>query len=135
MDALFRKIKENAGCNKPATPAQIAALNLKLKQAGFSPLPDDFANLLRLANGFSNEDVRIFGAEVQDSSRFDDLLTYNRRLFHDKPANWLVLGRDDYWFLIYIPSVKSYQVVDQDTLQPEISSESLEEPLLSILRI
>ncbi len=134
-ETLFNKLKEVVGCNLPASEAQIRAANLKLKQDGLPPLPEEFAALLKCANGFSNDDVRIFGAELKNSSYFDDLFTYNHSLFHGKPANWLVLGRDDYYFLIYIPSIQAYQLVDQDTLQPEMSTETLETPLLSILRI
>lgn len=132
---LFDKLNGNVGCNTPAQEAQIKAANLKLKQLRLPQLPEEFVALLKCANGFSNDDVRIYGAEIINDSWYDDVVRINKQLFHENSANWLLLGRDDYFYLIYIPSVSSYQLVDQDTLQPEISSETLEEPLLSILRV
>ena len=134
-EIIFNQIKQNIGCNQAAEDAQIRVTNLKLKQDGFSPLPDEFIALLKFANGLSNDDVRIFGAELKDLTYFDDLVTFNRQFFHQQSANWLILGRDDNFYLIYVPSLQAYQLVDQDTLQPEISSKSLEKPLLSFLRI
>ena len=112
-------IKEQVGYNKPATEAQIRICNLKLKQNNLPEIPTDFENLIKQCNGFSNEDARIFGADVKDNNWYKDVATFNIAYFNGNSANWLILGENDFYFFIYDSEQKKYCITDRDTLEDE----------------
>ena len=135
MTELIKTIREQVGCNEPATVLQISMYNAKLKQAGLPDLPANYAALLQQANGFSNEGHLVFGAEVKNNNWFKDIVTYNLRYFGSEKAQWLILGADDWFYFIYNKEKNKYCVVDQDSFEPEVESDSFEEPLSWILNV
>ena len=128
-------IKEQVGYNKPATEAQIRICNLKLKQNNLPEIPTDFENLIKQCNGFSNEDARIFGADVKDNNWYKDVATFNIAYFNGNSANWLILGENDFYFFIYDSEQKKYCITDRDTLEDEYPEIDFMNAVNTILRI
>lgn len=128
-------IKEQAGCNKPATEAQIRICNLKLKQNNLPELPSEYTQLLKVCNGFSNEDAHIFGADVKDNNWYKDVASFNISYFHGKGAKWLILGESDFSLFIYDSEAKKYYISDRDTLEEEYSKIDFMPMINDVLRI
>lgn len=133
--SMLERLKENVGYNEPATLAQIKLCNMKLKQNALFEIPADFADLLMQCNGFSNDDAEVFGAEIKGHNWYRDLAEYNISFFRKQPSSWLVLGKDDMYFLGYDKEREEYAIVDQDTLEAEFSTKTLSEALGFILRV
>ncbi|MBQ8481401.1 MAG: hypothetical protein IJ532_02565 [Alphaproteobacteria bacterium] len=128
-------IKEQVGCNEPATEAQIKICNIKLKQNNLPELPAEYAEVLKVCNGFSNEDVSVFGTEIKNNNWFKDAAVFNTAYFHGNGADWLILGEDDFVYFVYSAGEKKYHIIDRDTLEKEFSTEDISVALNSILRI
>ena len=96
----MKNILQQAGCNTPASEAQIKLCNVKLIQHGFPELPEGFAKVLLEANGLTADDANIFGVGLEEGGWFDDVCDYN--IQHcQAPSKRLVLGYDDDTRLIY----------------------------------
>ena len=128
-------IEEQVGCNKPATEAQIKICNIKLKQNNLPELPQRFTDLLKAHNGFSNEDAKIFGAEVKDNNRYKDVAAFNIAYFHGNKANWLILGENDFSYFIYDSEQNKYYMTDRDSMEEEHSEIDMMPILDDVLRI
>lgn len=128
-------IKEQVGCNHPATEAQIKICNLRLRQNNLPELPDEYANLLKMCNGFSNEDALVFGAEVKNHNWYKDIADFNITYFHNGKADWLILGENDFFLFIYDSEQKKYFIADRDTLEEEFSATDFMSAVINILRI
>ena len=128
-------IKNQVGCNAPATEAQIQLCNLKLRQSNLPELPVDYAYMLKICNGFSNEDAAIFGADVKDNNWYEDIAEFNITYFRGKSAEWLILGEDDFFFFIYDARQKRYYIADRDTFDEEFSSADFILPVEYILKV
>lgn len=128
----MKKIKEQTGCNAPATEAQIKLCNVKLKQHGFPELPEDFAKVLLEANGVTADDANIFGVGLEEGGWFDDVCDYN--IQHcQAPSKKLVLGYDDDTRLIYYAEEKLYRVKSE--MGKDMESNDVIEALEYFLRI
>lgn len=127
--------REQVGCNISATEAQIKICNIKLKQGKLPELPTEYTEVLKVCNGFSNEGVSVFGAEIKNNNWFKDVAEFNAAYFHNNGADWLILGEDEFVYFIYNASEKKYCIVDRDTLEEEFSTEDISVALNCILRI
>lgn len=116
-----KNIEENVGCNIPATEAQIRICNLKLKQNNLPELPAEYIELLKSHNGFSNEDAKIFGVEINNHNWYKDVAQFNISYFHGNKADWLILGESDFFFFIYDSGQKKYFITDRDDMEEEYS--------------
>jgi len=129
------KIKEQVGFHIPAGDGQIKICNIKLKQNNLPELPKDYSDLLKMCNGFSNEDCAVFGAEITKHNRYKDIVAFNTTYFHQKPSKWLILGENDFFYFIYDAKEKMYVLADRDSLETEISDTNFAPALEAILRI
>lgn len=128
-------MEEQVGCNIPATDIQVKICNMKLKQNNLPELPDGYADLLKIHNGFSNEDAKVFGVEIKNNNWYKDIADFNINYFHGNKADWLILGENDYFFLIYDSSQKKYFVSDRDDLEEEYSETDFMQTINYLLRI
>lgn len=133
--SVLNILKEQIGCNQPATAAQIAMCNVKLKQARLPEIPADYAELLTQANGFSNEGALAFGAEIRNNNWFKDIVLYNEEYFGGEPATWLILGADDWFYFVYNKTENKYGLLDQDTMEASFISDTYIEPMFELLKI
>lgn len=128
-------LKEQVGYNQPASEAEIRICNLKLKQNKLPEIPNEYIDLLKTCNGFSNEDAHIFGVEIKDNNWYKDMAAFNAAYFHDSGADWLILGESDFFFFVYDSGQKQYYLVDRDTLEEKYSDVEFMPVLSEILRI
>ena len=77
-------------------------------------LPDDFVELLHHVNLFECDGVALFG--VNPRSYYLDVFAENVQLELERHNDILVLGRDEFSFLIYNAPLDGYQIVDKDNL-------------------
>lgn len=131
----INKIKEQVGFHIPASDGQIKICNIKLKQNNLPELPKDYSDLLKMCNGFSNEDCTVFGAEITKHNRYKDIVSFNTAYFHQQPSEWLILGENDFFYFIYDAKEKMYVLADRDSLATEISDTNFAPVLEAILRI
>ena len=130
-----KNMEENVGCNVPATEAQVRICNLRLKQNNLPELPADYSDLLKLHNGFSNEDAKVFGVEIKDNNWYYDIADFNIKYFHGNKADWLILGENDFFFLVYDSSQKKYFIADRDDLEEEFSGDDFVPAVNYLLKI
>lgn len=128
-------IKSQVGCNEAANLAQIKLCNHKLQKANLPEIPSAYAELLQQCNGFSNEDARVFGAEITDNNWYTDIFAYNQRFFDEENSSVLILGVDDERYFIYDTTDKEYRLIDQYTYEIVFSDTSFEGCLYRLLRI
>jgi hypothetical protein len=128
-------IKEQVGCNHPATEAQIKICNLKLKQNNLPEIPDEYVGLLKICNGFSNEDALVFGADVKNHNWYKDIADFNIAYFHNGKSDWLILGENDFFLFVYASQQQKYFIVDRDTLEENFSDTDFMPMVNYILRI
>ena len=128
-------LEEQVGCNEAASEAQIKICNLKLKQNNLPELPTEYAAMLKIHNGFSNEDAKIFGAEIKDNNWYKDIAGFNIGYFHGNQSDWLILGESDFLLFIYDSSQKKYFITDRDDLEEEYSETDFMTALYYLLRI
>ena len=131
----FDRIKGQVGCNEPATEAQIKICNLRLKQNNLPELPTDYCDILKIYNGLSNEDASVFGVEIKNNNWYEDVADFNISYFNGNSAQWLILGKDNFFFFVYDAEQKMYYIVDRDTMDDECSSPDVAVPINYILRI
>lgn len=122
MDDQIVKIMQQTGYNKPATEEQIRICCAKLKMRHLPEIPSEFCEILKKANGFSNEGALVFGAETKENHFFKDLAEYNLKFFKENTSTVLVLGYDESFYLIYESKTKQYQIVDSDSFEVEFYS-------------
>lgn len=128
-------IKQQAGYNAPATEAQIRICNLKLRQHDLPELPADYAEMLKICNGLSNEDSLIYGAETGENMRFKDLASFNISYFRGIKSDWLILGEDDYSYFVYDTGQKQYHLNDRETFEEVYSSDDFSAIVEDLLKI
>lgn len=129
------KIKEQVGCNEPANEAQIRICNIKLKKNNLPEIPAEYAELLKIGNGFSNEDVAVFGVEIKNHNWFKDIADFNIAYFHGQEADWLILGEDETRYFLYDSGQKKYFVAEKDDLYEVAEDDDFAEILENFLRI
>ena len=107
--------EEYVGLNEPTTDAQIAMVNMKLQKSGLPKLPAEFADLLKLYNGMSNDGNVIFGINT-DTAFFPDLLDFNSKIvsLSSEPVDCLILGHDEEFLLAWYPQEEVYRIIDSD---------------------
>lgn len=135
MQKLIETLKQQVGCNVPTDNTKIHLTNVKLKQIGLPEIPNELAQLLQACNGFSNDGALVFGVENPNNHWFGDVYEFNCRFFRKQSAQWLILGRDECFYLIYEPAAKKYHIIEQDSFEPTISSQSIVEPLSFLLKL
>ena len=128
----MKNILQQAGCNTPASEAQIKLCNVKLKQHGFPELPEGFAKVLLEANGLTADDANIFGVGLEEGGWFDDVCDSNIK-HCQAPSKRLVLGYDDDTRLIYYAEEKLYRV--ESEMGKDMESNDVIEALEYFLRI
>lgn len=129
------RILAEVGCNQPALEAMVRMCSMKLRQNGLPELPESFCEVLKTCNGFSNEGSLVFGAEIKNNNWFKDVAAFNISYFKGESADWLILGEDDFFFLVYDSGREIYCVVDRDTLEEEVMTVDIVPALEYLLHV
>lgn len=134
-DNLLEIIKlADLGQNESASVADISRARVALKLAKLPPLPEEYEQVLMSFNGLSNDGPLLLGVE-ENNNFFPNVVKYNKDFFKAAKADFLILGYDDFFYLIFDETDKKYKVVDQDDFGEIIVSDDISAPLAYLLRI
>lgn len=134
-DSLIEAIKlSEFGQNEPASVADISRARVALKLAKLPPLPEEYEQVLMSFNGLSNDGPLLLGVE-ENNNFFPNVVKYNKDFFKAAKADFLILGYDDFFYLIFDDNDKKYKIVDQDDFGEIIVSEDISTPLAYLLHL
>jgi len=127
MSELFQLLAQNAALKKenPLSPKDIIGAQKELTHAGFPIIPEQFLLLLRQFNGIKGEDGAVLG--ISPKNKLLDILVFNKA--HNASAQKIILGYDDFAFLVFDSAEQKYFLIDRtdgteldDFLESEFSS-------------
>ncbi|MBR6409298.1 MAG: hypothetical protein IKS23_03560 [Alphaproteobacteria bacterium] len=133
MMNFIKTLKDN-GYQMQDTPfssKNVIEAQKELVKSGYPFLPLEFISFLKSYNGLRGEDSAILGVLPRDKGL--DIITFNE--IHNGSKDMVILGYDDFCFLVYDELQKDYVLVDRETGDEleSFSAEGLPEGLSSIL--
>lgn len=131
VDALSDLLLDLGLCTSPATQQQIIFAQKELFDRHLPALPKDFAELLKFINTFEYNGVALFG--INNHSYLLDVVAENSAL--DLGNDILVLGRDEFSYLVYDSSREQYQILDQQSLQSVKNCKNLEQAIRYLFKL
>lgn len=96
----------------PLESKNVILTQKELVRNGYPFLPVSFLEFLQLCNGISGIDSAILGVSPDGSDNLD-IIAYNQ-LFN-ATADLVIIGYDDFAFLVYNRAQNLYQLVDRDS--------------------
>lgn len=101
---------------------------------GYPFLPVGFLNFLQNYNGVSANDSAVLGIPPLADDGLN-IIKFNREFNRDDSS--VILGYDDFCFLVYNKPLNCYQLVDKsgDMVLEEFTEDELEYALISILHV
>jgi len=133
MMNFIQTLKEN-GYQTQSTPfskQDVIESQKELVKKGYPFLPLEFISFLKSYNGLRGEDSAVLGIAPKDNSL--DIITFNE--MHNESDDMVILGYDDFCFLVYDEQEKDYLLIDRTTGDEleSFSADGLSEALNSIL--
>jgi|GEM_PF-4508939 len=130
----FIKALKEKGYQTQETPFKtkdVIEIQKELVKNGYPLLPLEFIGFLKYYNGLKGEDSAILGVLPKDE--WLDIVAFNE--MHNGSKDMVILGYDDFCFLVYDEMQKDYLLVDRDTGDEveSFSADGLAEGLSSIL--
>jgi len=126
-------LKENGYIpqNTPFTKKDVIESQKELVKKGYPFLPLEFIGFLKSYNGLRGEDSAVLGIAPKDKSL--DIIVFNE--IHNESDDMVILGYDEFCFLVYDEQQKDYLLVDRETGDEleSFSADGLPEALNSIL--
>ncbi len=118
----------------PLAMKDVIQAQKELVRAGFPFLPVAFLNFLRHYNGVKAEDSAILGIPPLKNPMLD-IKMFNCE--HNVAADKVILGYDDFCFLVYDTENKVYQLVDRSSplVVEEFAEDELGYALNSVLHV
>jgi hypothetical protein len=136
MEKFLKLLAQNKYLHKeePLAVKDIILTQKKLVKRGYPFLPAEFLKFLQHYNGVSANDSAVLGIPPLADGRLD-IVKYNRE-FNDDAAS-VILGHDDFGFLVYNQPLNCYQLVDKDSnmVLEEFADDELEYALISVLHV
>lgn len=131
---LFEQYKEFKGCIlfAPAISADLILVNKHLIQNGFSALPNEYKEFLKLTDGTTYNGIEFFGTKnhyrKSKNYTFPDLISSNLHYDeYDFFKNKVIIGRISENILFYDEINDSYAIADRLTLRSRREVASFEE--------
>lgn len=114
MQKLVKQLSALSGANagKPANAAQIILCQKQLHENGFAPLPNEYTNLLHYFNAFAWNGSFLYGIKPFKDF-FLDLIGENMLAFHPLPEHNIILGCNEYDYLVWNCADACYQIIDK----------------------
>lgn len=136
MENFLKLLAHNKYVHKeePLAVKDVILAQKDLVKRGYPFLPTAFLEFLQCYNGLSANDSAILGIPPLIDSRLD-IIKYNREFNRD--AALVILGYDDFGFLVYNQLLNCYQLVDKDgnMVLEEFADDELEYALISVLHV
>lgn len=129
MTELSDFLTENQFITKenPLQIRDIIEVQKSLLQAGFHLLPECFIKLLKIHNGIQSQSGAVLGIAPENKSL--DILSFNK--LHNHSTQKIIIGYDDFAFLIYDFKRQAYFLIDKhDNMELD---DFLEDELLSAI--
>lgn len=134
-DNFLEKIASaEIGKNDAANPSDIAMARVELKKSGLPNLPEEYSQVLLKFNGLSNEGAVLLGVE-KGNNFFPSVVTYNQDFFKGAKTDFLILGYDNFYYLIFDEKDNKYKIVDQDDFEEITSSAEISDCLAYLMHI
>lgn len=136
IENLCKILSENndVGKNTAATEMQTSLACIKLRKAKIPPLPDEFCLLLQNFNGLSHEGNTVFGVDTK-TDFFPDAAEVNLSILEGQKTDCVILGQDEYCFLVYDYFAKKYRVIDKEDFSDELCTDDISDAVCHILGI
>lgn len=137
MDKILSLLSDSRSGLKLGTPLNtkdIISVQKALTRQGLPVLPSAFINFLRHYNGVKSQDSHILGiAPVSDEQ--EDIVSFNDE--YNQSSDMVILGYDDFGYLVYNTSTKTYQLVDKEggMVIEEFFEDELEYALISVIHV
>ena len=133
MSSLVDFFSENNFLKKenPLQIRDIIEAQKDLLQSGFQPLPESFISVLKICNGAQSEGGALLGIAPNDISL--NISNFNKE--HNQSTQRIILGYDDFAFLVYDFARQCYLLLDRhDGLElDDFKQSELLSALISIL--
>lgn len=119
---------------EPLPEKDVITAQKELVRDGFPFLPLDFVAFLQKVNGVSGVDSAILGIPPTANEQLD-ILAFN--MIFNQTADMVILGYDDFNFLVYNHSLNIYQLIDREDniVVEEFKQNELKYALNSILHV
>ncbi len=101
-------------CGEGVDARKVLIYKIEMKRKGLVELPDDFADFLKDCNGVRGSGCEIFA--VNPEGPFSDIIQENLRQ-NMAGTGGLVLGYNDFDYLIYDAETGAYQICDKDDME------------------
>ncbi len=114
MQKLVKQLSALPGANsgKPVDTARIIRCQKQLRENDFAPMPDEYTELLHHFNAFAWNGSFLYGIKPFKDF-FLDLVGENMLAFHPMPALNLILGCNEYDYLVWNCADFRYQIIDK----------------------
>ena len=136
MEKFLNLLAHNKYLHKeePLAVKDVILTQKKMVKRGYPFLPEAFLRFLQHYNGVSANDSAILGIPPLAESKLD-IVKYNREFNHN--ASLVILGYDDFGFLVYNHPLNCYQLVDKggNMVLEEFADDELEYALISVLPV
>ncbi len=100
---------------KPASTEQIIRAQQDLKINNIAAIPQDFTELLHQINTIEYDGCYLFG--INPRSYYLDIFAENEMIDLPNKENLLILGYDEFDYLIYNHTKECYQIIDKDSIE------------------
>jgi hypothetical protein len=115
---IFDLLREKGAYVAPAaTDAEIEECNRRLETCDFPRLPEEYADFLKIANGFAWNGFQFFGATRTKKTTSDfvlrDIVSYNDEYSYEEGV--LIFGSFDEVYYVYDAERKDYRSIDRLT--------------------
>lgn len=117
-----------------ATPLDIAETQRGLVDNKIIPMPNSYVNFLEHINGINYNGGEIFGVKPPRNLA-GDVLDINLRQERFPKSNFLVLGVDEFDYLVYNQEQILYQIIDKSDLEVLEEYPDVENAIWHILKI
>ncbi|MBO4284674.1 MAG: hypothetical protein J5895_00370 [Alphaproteobacteria bacterium] len=133
MEKFIKTIQKECALKKqqPLEAAKLIVAQKALAKEGYPLLPADFIDFLKICNGVKGEDSAVLGIEPEDMLL--DIVSFNKA--HNAANCKVILGYDDFCFLVFDASKQCYLLLDREDGEEldDFSKDSLAYALSAIL--
>lgn len=136
MQEIIKKIQitPNTGLGKPVDSRKIILCQKELMKNQIAPIPNPFLELLHTYNAISYDGAEIFGISPNEKFFLDILKANQMSPFTDK-TKFVVLGCDEFDYMVYNTTNSTYQIIDKEDLEVLEEYTEIEQALYHILKI
>lgn len=117
----------------PLAVKDVIRTQKELMRDGYPYIPEGYLKFLQIYNGVKGQDSALLGINPQRTEL--DLLEFNRT--SNDTNDQVILGYDEFCYLVYNSSSQQYQIVDNDiaSVVEEFATDELEYALNVILNV